>query len=141
MKRKIFIACISILLLVSFGASALVYDNINGLQAVAQYMGNKKVTDEQLENVLQEWIKNFDKYMHDYKCIYMSTVKKITKAEELIIKRALREYSLSPGDIYFIVVIDENTYIMTECYLRIDSVSENGWDGYITDFAKFKIVQ
>ena len=132
MKRKIFIACISILLLVSFGASALVYDNINGLTAEAGYMG-KNWSDEKLDNMINQMAKDGVK---GFSFVYK--IGKLSKAEREIMYRALLQYDLSPGEVYAVTISSYYVPGPIILYYRVDSFENGNIKGCMSDITRWK---
>ena len=129
MKRKVFIVCISLLLLVPFGASSMVFDYFGGRNwcAHAECIG-KNMSHEEIEKKASTGSLS-DITQQD---VYVRKVEKLTIRQEELVERELREYDVSPGEVYLVMLGSEikDFYNMIYIFIRIDSISADGSFNY-----------
>ena len=134
MRKKMVLVCVSLLLLVNCGAIAMVHAYLYGLHADANYIG-KNISDGQIDTLNTQVINKGAPSM-----VYMGKVGKLSNPETEIMMRALGQYDITPGEVYYIFIMNENTATALVFYVRVDSISGNGtYDGYMSDIARWRI--
>ena len=133
-RKKMFLVCTVFLFLINCGAIAMVHAYLYGLHADANYIG-KNISDGQIDTLITQVINKGAPGM-----AYMGKVGKLSNPETEIAGRALGQYDITPGEVYYIFIINENTSTALNFYMRVDSISGNGtYNGYMSDIARWKI--